>query len=213
MPQPQWYSQAAILALGQWALQAVTFTVVVQCLCQSVRPCSTLLHLVSLHWIIPMGDGSFQAIPFWTPGRRLRHRASRMQISTMQGFVDYAQWAWLSGLAMVFVACMYPGHRGDRFGNQFGAGPGGLGSLKVPPAWCAERSQEYTFRAWLADVVLWAGATDLEAERHGPAVAMQVHGSARQIIREIPAHLLRNGRVNQQGQVETGFNGSYAHTG
>ena len=151
------------------------------------------------------GDGSFQAIPFWTPGRRLRRRASRMQISTMQGFIDYAQWAWLPGLAMVFVACMYPGHRGDRFGNQFGAGPGGLGSLKVPPAWCAERSQEYTFRAWLADVVLWAGATDLEAERHGPAVAMQVHGSARQIIREIPAHLLRNGRVNQQGQVETGL--------
>ena len=150
-------------------------------------------------------DGNFQINPFWTPGRRLRHRASSIQGHTIQWFVDYAQWAWLPGLALVFVVCMYPGHRGDRFGNQFGAGPGGLGSLKVPPSWCAERSQEYTFRAWLADVVLWAGATDLEAERHGPAVAMQVHGSAREIIREIPAQLLRNGRVNQQGQVETGL--------
>ena len=54
-------------------------------------------------------------------------------------------------------------------------------------------------------MVLWAGATDLEAERHGPAVAMQVHGAAREVVREIPAELLRNGRVNAQGQVETGL--------
>ena len=54
-------------------------------------------------------------------------------------------------------------------------------------------------------MVLWAGATDLEAERRGPAVAMQVHGAAREVVREIPAELLRNGRVNAQGQMETGL--------
>ena len=107
---------------------------------------------------------------------------------------------------LLFFGCMYPGgQRGGRFGHQFGAGPGGAGSLKVPPSWCAERSQDYTFRAWLADVVLWAGATDLDAERHGPAVAMQVTGAAREVIREIPAEVLRQGRALPNGQMETGL--------
>ena len=67
------------------------------------------------------------------------------------------------------------------------------------------RSQDYTFRAWLADVVLWAGATYLDAERHGPAVAMQVTGAAREVIREIPAEVLRQGRALPNGQMETGL--------
>ena len=150
-------------------------------------------------------DGGFTTVPPWIP-RRLSGRLPLTRNRLLFRFVHWSQWLLPIFGVYLFVMCMYPGgHRADRFGNQFGGGPGGLGSLKVPPSWCAERAQDYAFRAWLADVVLWAGATDLEAERHGPAVAMQVHGAAREVVREIPADLLRNGRLNPQGQMETGL--------
>ena len=151
-------------------------------------------------------EGNYTAVPRWASPRRLtRSRQQHLSMAALERFSSLTRWMLIPFVILATLACMMPGNRGDRFGNQFGGGPGGLGSLKVPPSWSAEHSHEYSFRAWLADVILWAGATDLEEERHGPAVAMQVHGAAREVIREIPAQTLRQGRVNQAGQAESGL--------
>ena len=75
----------------------------------------------------------------------------------------------------------------------------GTATLKTPPSWCYENAANYSLRSWISDVVLWASATDLEPERQGPAVALQVFGCARDLIREIPAPHLRDG-LWEQGQ-------------
>eukprot|EP00438_Fugacium_kawagutii_P024626 Skav212826 [mRNA] locus=scaffold2466:561:3704:- [translate_table: standard] len=104
-----------------------------------------------------------------------------------------------------FVGAMYPGPR------QRGHGGGGMGptgyhdigaaTLKTPPAWSHEQSHLYSLRAWISDVILWSAATDLEVERQAAAVALQITGTARDLIREIPAGHLRDGVMEQGGHV------------
>ena len=80
------------------------------------------------------------------------------------------------------------------------AGPPFLGTatLKVPPAWSVERASHYSLRAWTSDLVLWAGATDLEPHRLGPIAALQISGSAKELVREIGPDMLANGMVDPQ---------------
>ena len=91
-------------------------------------------------------------------------------------------------------------HTGD-------AGPPFIGTatLKVPPCWSAEKQSSYSLRSWISDLVLWSTATDLEVHRLGPIAALQISGSARELVREIPPEHLAHGIQDQQGQHTTGL--------
>ena len=74
----------------------------------------------------------------------------------------------------------------------------GTSTLKVPPSWCCERAHTYSLRAWLSDLSLWTASTDVEAHRQGPLAALQISGAARELVREIAPHVLRDGVVDPQ---------------
>ncbi|CAJ1411392.1 unnamed protein product [Effrenium voratum] len=82
----------------------------------------------------------------------------------------------------------------------------GTATLKVPPAWSVERNHHYSFRSWVSDLVLWSSATEIDPRRQGPVAALQVQGSAKELVREITPQLLRDGDVDQlTGQHLTGL--------
>ena len=89
------------------------------------------------------------------------------------------------------------GHHGPRMGPNYTADVG-TATLKTPPSWSYENSHQYSLRSWLSDVILWSNATDLEPDRHAPAVALVVTGAARDLIRELQPQQLREG-VWEQG--------------
>ena len=62
----------------------------------------------------------------------------------------------------------------------------GSATLKTPPSWSHEQAAAYSLRSWLSDVAVWSAATDLEVERQAAAVVLQIHGTARDLVREIP---------------------------
>ena len=96
------------------------------------------------------------------------------------------------------ISAMNPGHRFNQGGRAGYTADVGAATLKTPPAWSLEGSGSYSLRSWLSDVVLWAGATDLEPERQGPAVALVVTGAARDLVRELAPQELRDG-IWEQG--------------
>ena len=78
--------------------------------------------------------------------------------------------------------------------------------LKCPPSWCVERNHVYTLRSWISDLVLWASATELDPARHGPIAALQVQGSAKELIRELTPQQLQHGDIDPMtGQQLTGL--------
>ena len=92
--------------------------------------------------------------------------------------------------------------------HQSDAGPPfvGTATLKCPPSWCVERNHVYTLRSWISDWVLWASATELDPARHGPIAALQVQGSAKELIRELTPQQLQHGDIDPMtGQQLTGL--------
>ena len=92
--------------------------------------------------------------------------------------------------------------------HQSDAGPPfvGTATLKCPPSWCVERNHVYTLRSWISDLVLWASATELDPARHGPIAALQVQGSAKELIRELTPQQLQHGDIDPMtGQQLTGL--------
>ena len=115
-------------------------------------------------------------------------------------------WAVVAAVSSV-IACMMPGgfrppHQGGNRNHAHvgDAGPPfvGTATLKVPPAWSVERSQHYSLRAWISDLVLWSSATDVEAHRMGAIAALQISGSAKELVRELPPDQLANGLIDPQ---------------
>ena len=109
----------------------------------------------------------------------------------------------LVGSSMILSAVCMMQHQNQRFGYRPpGSSPYqqdvGAATLKTPPAWCYENAAQYTLRSWLSDVLMWSSATDVEVERQGPAVALQITGVARDLIREINPQHLREG-LHEQG--------------
>ena len=66
---------------------------------------------------------------------------------------------------------------------------------KIPPSWNPAQAKAYPFRSWLVDLQLWEVATDADIIRHGPMVALRLQGAARDMVREMDANTLANGRV------------------
>ena len=77
-----------------------------------------------------------------------------------------------------------------------------LASGRTPPSWTAERDRSYPFRHYMADLLLWNEATDLEEARRGPSAALRIGGAAKIMIREMPPEQLRDGMIvaDQNGQ-------------
>ena len=69
----------------------------------------------------------------------------------------------------------------------------GAATLKTPPSWSHEQSHNYSLRSWLSDIAVWSAATDVQVERQAAAAVLQIHGMARDLVREIPAGQLRDG--------------------
>ena len=63
----------------------------------------------------------------------------------------------------------------------------GAATLKTPP------SYNYSLRSWLSDIAVWSAATDVEVERQAAAAVLQIHGMARELVREISANKLQDG--------------------
>jgi hypothetical protein len=90
---------------------------------------------------------------------------------------------------------MAPGHGRDRH-EEFGHC-----TNKAPPKWNPDYERDYPFERWVQDVSLWAlGATELDDDKIGPAVALALGGSARSVAREMEIATLRNGRFDQAAQ-------------
>ena len=107
------------------------------------------------------------------------------------------------GSTMILSAVCMMQHQNQRFGHRMPQQSPyqqdvGAATLKTPPAWCYENAAQYTLRSWLSDVLMWSSATDVEVERQGPAVALQITGVARDLIREINPQHLRDG-IHENG--------------
>ena len=149
--------------------------------------------------------------------RKRRRKRERMTRKRRAASSKVALWLrWFGVAVCVFgVAMMSPGFnrgQGQQYPRQHAhvgdAGPPyvGTATLKVPPAWSVERNHFYSLRSWISDLVLWASATDVEAVRQGAIAAMQVTGSAKELVREIPPEQLAQGVVDAQtGQHMTGL--------
>ena len=57
----------------------------------------------------------------------------------------------------------------------------GTATLKVPPGWSRENNESYSFRTWVADLILWSMGTDVEVERQASLAAMQITGVAKEL--------------------------------
>ena len=68
---------------------------------------------------------------------------------------------------------------------------------KVPPYWDPSLElRGYPFRVWLQDINIWAAGTELIPQLQAPAVAQRLGGTARDLVREVPASELREGRYD-----------------
>ena len=103
---------------------------------------------------------------------------------------------------VVCLACIFNPQRRGQHAHTSDAGPPFIGTatLKCPPSWSIEKAHIYTLRSWVSDLVLWSTATEIPVERQAAIAALQITGSARELIREIPPEQLRDGWVDPQTQ-------------
>ena len=73
------------------------------------------------------------------------------------------------------------------------------GGVRLPPAWGPEMQQQYPFRRWVQDVLLWSVASDLDASRKAAMLVMQLSGGAQELARSYPPQvLIHGGNINGQ---------------
>ena len=126
------------------------------------------------------------------PSRRLSNRLFSMSWSRRHGL--HLMMVFLESITICASICAMHHPRGPRMNPPHGYQQDlGAATLKTPPAWSHENSGSYSLRSWLSDVAVWSAATDVEVERQAAAVVLQIHGLARDLVRELPAHQLRDG--------------------
>ena len=54
---------------------------------------------------------------------------------------------------------------------------------------------QYPFRHWLADAIMWCLSTDTDEVRKGPQIELSLGGIARDLVREIPLQCKIHGAV------------------
>ena len=70
-----------------------------------------------------------------------------------------------------------------------------MASNRIPPSWNPQQERTYSFRKYRLDLELWVAATDMDAARQGPAIAMRLGGDARQLAHELGTAVLVQGQV------------------
>ena len=68
-----------------------------------------------------------------------------------------------------------------------------INNSKTPPGWGVEKESTYPFNCWIKDLVTWAYATDLDAEKQAHAVVLRLTGTARVLAQEIDPNILAFG--------------------
>ncbi|CAE7415795.1 unnamed protein product [Symbiodinium sp. CCMP2592] len=175
------------------------------------------------HFIKPLGvfrraqDKNLHRRSLQQTGRKSERRRLKSSRSKVKHGHEAPGRLWFKIGVLIFAilsAVMYMmpgGMRGSapRTSAHVGdAGPPFIGTatLKVPPAWSIERADHYSLRSWVSDLILWSSATDLEPHRLGPIAALQVNGSARDLVRELTPEQLAHGIQDPQtGQNITGL--------
>ena len=75
-----------------------------------------------------------------------------------------------------------------RYGNDHSSGHGlplTSSTPKIPPGWSLEQSDRYSLSAWLRDLRLWLVTTELDDYQKGPAMALRLHGLARNVADDL----------------------------
>ena len=72
--------------------------------------------------------------------------------------------------------------------------PGGHDE-KTPPSWDPAGQAPFSFRDWAREVVIWSVASPLDERREAAAVARQLMGAAKRLIRTIPPAVRVGGGV------------------
>ncbi len=88
------------------------------------------------------------------------------------------------GSLLAAVGCMMP-HPHHQPGDNF--------NYRIPPRWNPEQEQQYSFRAYTTDLMLWTLLTDLQPHQQAAAVVMRLGGSAREAARTLSANELMHG--------------------
>ncbi len=88
------------------------------------------------------------------------------------------------GSLLTVVGCMMP-HPQQQSGDNF--------NYRIPPRWNPEQDQQYSFRAYTTDLMLWTLLTDLQPHQQAAAVVMRLGGSAREAARTLSAAELMHG--------------------
>ncbi|CAE7553939.1 RE2 [Symbiodinium sp. CCMP2456] len=166
------------------------------------------------HWFAPLTNPRGHDSARGLFGRRL-DESKPVQRSLGGRLLPGLQILGTLGAITGFLIAMMPGSREHRdhgpprqHAHVGDAGPPyvGTATLKVPPAWSSERQSSYSLRSWISDLILWSSATDLDHRRLGPIAALQVTGSAKELVRELTPEQLSNGVVDPQtGQHITGL--------
>ena len=166
------------------------------------------------HWFAPLTNPRGCCSASGLLGRRL-DETRPVQRSIGGRYLPGLQILGTLGAISGFLIAMMPGSREQRehgpprqHAHVGDAGPPyvGTATLKVPPAWSSERQASYSLRSWISDLILWSSATDLDHRRLGPIAALQVTGSAKELVRELTPEQLSNGVVDPQtGQHITGL--------
>ncbi len=70
---------------------------------------------------------------------------------------------------------------------------GDIFNYRIAPRWNPEQEQQYSFRAYTTDLMLWTLLTDLQPHQQAAAVVMRLGGSAREAARTLSANELMHG--------------------
>ena len=68
--------------------------------------------------------------------------------------------------------------------------------MRLPPSWSPERQEQYPFRQWVHEVMIWSiMKADLNESRKAAAILSQLRGAAAEFAREIPPQIIVQGGV------------------
>ena len=73
---------------------------------------------------------------------------------------------------------------------------------RVPNAWGPEMEQNYSFRQWSRDVLLWSIANEADPSRKAASVMLVLRGAAKELARQIPPQVIVQGGVINGVQVD-----------
>ena len=115
--------------------------------------------------------------------KRLRlQRTDRGFQTVKRHFVNYSSF-YFGGLILTFLLLMVPG--------------GGRGSdHRAAPAWGPEGERQYSFRAYIVDLMHWVMVSDYQPHQQAASILRSLTGAAREITRTVTGPEIMNGGIH-----------------